>query len=160
MDFTKAIEQSQKMPELPADMERDLPDFLKQDPVTVARRAQGEDGTFPGAAKYDAHYFCERLIMGQIVEAYEKGNPIFRDVDNSDRLKEIMGMSLDGKAVILKRQETILKDGTVIIWIEWAEHKKTAAPATPRILTEEELRTPSAAATAPDEEDNDGEEEY
>lgn len=143
MDFNKAIQQSQKLPELPEDMERDLPDFLKQEPVSVARRAHGEAGTFPGATKYDATYNCDRLMIGQVVEAYEKGNPIFRDVDDSDRLREIMDSSLQGKAVILKKQENILKDGTVVVWIEWAEHKQAAPPADREYLTETELRTPS-----------------
>lgn len=143
------------MPSLPEEMENDLPDFLKQDAVTVARRAHGEDGTFPGATKYEATYNCERLLIGQVIEAYDRGNPIFRDVDDSDRLKEIMDMSLAGEAVILKKAENILKDGTVVVWVEWAEPTKPTPPEERGYLTEKELRTPSADATVFEDEDDD-----
>lgn len=155
VDFSKTIENSQRLPELPDDMEADVPSFLKQDPVTIARRARGEEGTFPGATKYPATYHCERLMIGQVVEAYERGNPVFKDIDESDRLKEIMDLSLQGRALVMKKVENILKDGTVVVWVEWAEHKPERDKKDRNFLTETELRTPSTAGTDFDDDDED-----
>lgn len=155
MEFSKAIEKAQKLPNLPEEMESDLPDFLKQDPVTIAQRAHGEGGTFPGATKYDASYHCERLMIGQVVESYDKGSPLFRDVDDGERLKEIMDLSLSGKAVILKKAENILKDGTVVVWVEWAVPAKENHDNR-GFLTEAELRSPTSKRGAAAAEDSDG----
>lgn len=153
MDFSKAIENSQKLPQRHDDAERDIPDFLNTDPVTLAARARGiDDSAFPGVTVYDAQFFSRRFIMGQVVDMYDKGNPIMRDVDESKDLKEIMDRSLRGEAIVTLKKENILRDGTVVVWIEWAEKRSRPKKEDREYLTEAELRTPSPATEEPSDE--------
>lgn len=124
-DFAKAIENAQRLPELPSEVEENVIDpFKGEDPLKLVSRVLTNDaGQIPNAVEYEYTYRCARLLIGQIMTGSENGMPSFDDVDDSDRLTEIMNKSLQAKAIIFKKETTFLKDGTVVIWLEWGEPK-------------------------------------
>lgn len=144
-DFVKTLISSQTPVQLPSEVLEQFPDFLSgvtpQNPL-LSQVPQDDDKRIPGAKEYGFTFHSERLVIGKVSEGYDQGKEIFTDVDDSAKLKEIMDMHLQGKALIHNKKETFLKDGTVVIWIEWLETKKEI-PATARnFLSEEELLSP------------------
>jgi hypothetical protein len=143
-DFMKALEEAQKLPDL-TDNESPIPDLLKGADFDKAVRtvAPGTPGKVTGAAEFSFTYKCARLQIGKELVGFVDGQAQFDDIDESERLKEIMDMSLSGEAIISKKTETFLKDGTVIIWLEWLEPKAPAAKKDREFLTIPELLSPN-----------------
>lgn len=156
-DFIKALQTAQTLPELPSN-EPSIPDPFKGSDVEALVRAitPGTPGKVAGATEYAFEYKCARLTIGKEISGFVDGQASFDDVDESQRLKEIMDMSLSGETIISKKTETFLKDGTVVVWIEWLE-PKTAVPKKDRqYLTASELLTPEVEpAERPDSESAD-----
>lgn len=154
-DFAKAIENAQKLPELPEDDDGGIPNpFKGEDPLKlVSRILTHNPDQIPQGVEYDYQYNCARLLIGQILSGSENGMPTFDDVDDSERLTEIMNKSLQAKAVIFKKETTFLKDGTVVIWLEWGEPKPTKQAK--NVLSLQELMSPEPPDKAGDSEDTD-----
>lgn len=145
MDFVKAVEEASRLPEDITDPE--LPDIfggMDSSRDLYSRNSHSEDGTIPGTTKYDFSYSSARLTIGKETTGFENGCPLYTDIDESSELKFIMDNALAGKYVLLKKEETFLKDGTIVVWIEWAERKPKALLTSKGepILTEKELRSP------------------
>ena len=156
-DFSKAVEGAQRMPQAIEELEGKLPDlFGSKAAQDIASRVEGDmEGKIPGAAQYDFDYNCKRFMMGQHVVAFERGNPIYEDIDESEELQKIMDMNLKAEAIIFKKMETFLKDGTVIIWIEYGI-PKTAAKKKTGVLSIAELLSPKPSESEFDEDDSEG----
>lgn len=125
-DFSKAIETAQKLPEVPEELEGALPDVFKSNtgaPAMSARVVETDGTQIPNGAQHSYEYHCARLIIGQVQDGFDHGGPTFVDQDDSAELNDIMDKSFQAKAIVLKKQESFLKDGTVVIWVEWAEPK-------------------------------------
>lgn len=123
-DFANAIENAQKMPEVPDELEGALPDPFKAPAAVPAmsERVGESDGTkIPHGAKHSYKYNCARLVIGQIQTGFDHGGPIFEPQDDSQELKDIMDKQFQAEAIVLKHETSFLKDGTVIVWLEWAE---------------------------------------
>lgn len=160
-DFMRALEEAQKLPDL-SDNESPIPDLLKGADLDRAVRtvAPGTPGKVSGANEFNFEYRCARLQIGKELVGFENGQAQFSDIDESDRLKEIMDMSLAGEAIISKKTETFLKDGTVIIWLEWMEPKKAVAKKDREFLTTPELLSPVRLTDIDTDSDNDTDTDY
>ena len=158
-DFIKALQHSQTLPDL-AGNEPSIPDLFKgTDFENLARSvAPGTPGKIPNATEFAFEYQSARLTIGKEMTGMDNGMPLYDDVDESERLKEVMDRSLSGEVVIVKKTETFLKDGTVIIWLEWMQPKDTGAKKANPFLTTSELLTPSPDPDQKSSEDQD--EEY
>lgn len=157
MTFVKSIEDAQKMPELPEELASQIPDLLSGAVTSgLGTRVVTDVKTnqIKGIPEYAFEYNCARLIIGPIETGYSQGHAVNEDVDDSDRLKEIMDMNLQAEAIIFTKETTFLKSGAVIIWIEWGT-PKTSSKTTRDFLTEQELRSPKS----PKSEDDDGDSE-
>jgi hypothetical protein len=157
-DFTKALEEAQKLPELPDELENNLPDILKGNselPNVVTRVESSTQGEIPGSTKWDFDYNCARLIIGQQLTGLVNNQPIYEDHDDSDRLKEIMDLHLAAKAIIFKKEETFLKDGTVIVWLEWGLPKPPMPKEERDFLTQAELMSPELSDKKSDNSEDD-----
>jgi len=144
-DFLRTLVSSQELPELPEDVAARFPDLLAGDEGQqrlVNRILPGTPGQIEGAKEYSFTFHSERLIIGKISEGYDQGREVFTEVDNSEKLKEIMDMHLQGQALIHNKKETFLKDGTVVIWLEWLAAKKETPKTERGFLTTEELLSP------------------
>jgi len=153
-DFAKALRSAQEMPELPEELARLVPDLLAGDAgqqALIRRIGANEAGKVPGGKEYGFEFQCARLTIGYRVVDYQNGFPVTEEYDESDRLKEIMDKSLRGEAVIHKRETSFLKDGTVIVWLEWMELKTPTPKENRDYLTMGELLDP--APSKPSEED-------
>lgn len=157
MDFAKAIEDSQRLPEIPEGGTDSLPDpFKGMDPLTLISRVMtAEQGQVPNGVQYDYKYHCTRLLIGQILRGYENGMPIYEDIDEGQELRDIMNKSLQAKAIIYKKDVSFLKDGSVAIWIEWAEPDLAPKVKKPDVLSLTELMSPETpdAEASKDSED-------
>lgn len=153
MDFAKAIEDAQRLPEAPEGGTDSLPDpFRGEDPVTlVSRVMNAESGQIPNGAAYDYKYHCTRLLIGQILRGYENGMPIHEDIDEGPELRAIMNKSLQAKAIIFKKETSFLKDGTVAIWLEWGEPDVAPKIKSPSTLSLMELMSPESSDAKPDD---------
>lgn len=142
-DFIKALQNSQTLPELPGN-EPAVPDPFKGINVEtlVKSVASGAEGKIPGASEYAFEYRCARLSIGKEMTGFVDGQATFDEIDESDRLKEIMDKSLAGESVITKKTETFLKDGTIVVWLEWLEPKKPQPKKDRDYLTTSELHSP------------------
>ena len=144
-DFIKAIEAAQSLPDI-GDQEQGIPDIFSGFDSTASqlfsKGTSGDEGVIPGALKTNFEYHCARLTVGKELECLENGMPVYKDVDESDALKEIMDNVLAGKFLLLKKQETFLKDGTVVIWVEWSVTKSEPSKEERGFLTTEELLSP------------------
>lgn len=149
-DFVKALQFSQQMPDL-ADNGQTVPDLLKGGQVDPLIRtvSPGTPGKVPNATEYAFEYKCARLTIGKEQTGFVDGQALYDDVDESSRLKEIMDMSLAGEVVISKKTETFLKDGTIVVWVEWLEPKTLAAKENRPYLTTDELLTPETDEDEP-----------
>lgn len=154
-DFMQALEQAQKLPDL-SENESPIPDLLRGVDLEKAVRtiAPGTQGKVTGATEYSFEYRCARLQIGKELIGFENGQAQFSDIDESDRLKEIMDMSLSGEAVVTKKTETFLKDGTVIIWLEWLEPKTPVAKKDRGFMTTAELLAPEMPSDDTDKPDD------
>ena len=155
-DFIKALQFAQTLPDLTGS-EKSMPDLLKGTEFeTLAKTiAPGTAGKISNATEYSFEYQSARLTIGKEMTGMENGMPIFEEIDESPRLKDIMDRSLSGEVVIVKKTETFLKDGTVIIWLEWMQPKDGSKKDHP-FLTTNELLTPSPD---PDEKDPDSQDD-
>jgi len=155
-DFMQALEQAQKLPDL-SENESPIPDLLRGADLDKAVRtiAPGTNGKVTGATEYSFEYRCARLQIGKELSGFENGQATFEEINESDRLKEIMDMSLAGEAVISKKTETFLKDGTVVIWLEWLEPKTPVAKKDRGFMTTAELLAPEKLPDDTDESGND-----
>jgi hypothetical protein len=153
-DFIKALQQSQTLPDLPSN-EAAIPDPFKGSNVEALVKAvtAGTAGKIPGAAEYAFEYKCARLTIGKEMSGFIDGQATFDDIDESQRLKEIMDMSLSGETVITKKTETFLKDGTVVLWIEWLEPKAAPPKKDREYLTVSELLVPESKPADSEEDD-------
>ncbi len=147
LDFLKSIENAHKVPEN-AGTDSPIPDIFKNPEVQrlVSTTTSSDDGAIQGIAKYDFVFQSARLQIGKEQVDFIGGQPIYENRDDSGRLKTIMDLSLAGRAIINKKTETILKDGTVIVWLEWLEpkgfYRDQAKAKKEGILTTEELLSP------------------
>lgn len=142
-DFSKAIEAAQDLPEIPEDLEGVLPDPFKASESSdgLITRSTEEDGV-PNVAKYDYSYQCARFIVGQVQMGFSHGQAEYEDKDDSKELKDIMDQTYNAKAILIKKETTFLKDGTVVIWVEWAEPKKPEPKKGTDPLSYAELMSP------------------
>jgi len=147
-DFAKAIETAQRMPELPTEFADQVPDLLAGDPgqkgIGTRIVDNVKESEIQGLAKYDFDYHCARLMVGPIEAGYAQGQAVYEQVDDTDRLKEIMDMNLRAEAIVFKKETTFLKTGAVIIWLEWGTPKKPTPKEKRAYLTEAELRSPKS----------------
>jgi len=156
-DFIKALQYAQTLPDI-ASNEKAVPDLLRGSEFEslVKSVAPGTAGKVANATEYSFEYQSARLTIGKEMTAMDHGTAIFEDIDESDRLKDIMDRSLSGEVVVVKKTETFLKDGTVVIWLEWMQPKAGSKKDHP-FLTTNELLTPSPD---PDNKDPDSDEDF
>lgn len=155
MSFVKAIEDAQKIPELPEELADQIPDLLAggQHPAGLGTRVVDDvsPSQIRGMPKYDFEYNCARLTIGPVERGYVQGQAVFEDEDDSERLKEIMDMNLNAEAIIFKKQETFLKSGAVVVWVEWGTRVKPPPKEGRSYLTEDELRSPGPSEEKSDD---------
>jgi len=147
MSFADDIERAQKLPELPEELAKQIPDLLAGGPnAGIGTRVVDdvEPSQIKGVAKYDFDYNCARLMIGPIESGYAQGQAVYTEADDTDRLKEIMDMNLKAEAIVFKKETTFLKTGAVIIWIEWGTRKKVIPKENRDYMTEDELKSPES----------------
>lgn len=157
-DFSKALRAAQEMPELPEELARMIPDLLAGDAGQqnlLRRIGANEPGKVPGAKEFNFEFQCARLVIGYRIADYQNGFPITEEHDDSDKLKEIMDKSLKGEAVIHKRESTFLKDGSVVVWLEWMEMRAIPPKENRDYLTMSELLDPTPSKPSPRDEEED-----
>lgn len=142
-DFLKSIENAHRAPDTTRDDDSTIPNIFSHQATRqlVSKVVDNVDGQIPGITQYDFTFHCARLIMGKTQIDFQNGQAIYEEQDDGERLKEIMDNSLAGKSVINKKETTFLKDGTVVLWIEWLEKKEPEQTGVP-FLTKEELLSP------------------
>lgn len=144
-DFVKALGAVQARPAGLESVPFDpfAPDVAETPPIVTA--AEGAEA-FPGAAKWDMVYRCQRFYIGrELQEVLEGGAKVFSDRDESELYEEVMRRVVAGEAMVIQRSQTILGDGSVVIWLEWSERKERPPlpPPTEREhLTFDELLSP------------------
>lgn len=168
MDFAKLINTAMQRPDGAA-APGDLFDTASAVELPV-EDAVDDPRVIPGILKYPFEYRCRRFFMGKQLEAIDENTKIFNDVDESGDLREILEDCIQGRGVIFKKVDSVLSDGSVVVWLEWGvmparkpRPKATEAQAT---LSEEELMSPKRVtpksraedAEAGDVEDSDDEE--
>jgi hypothetical protein len=158
-DFMKAVEAAQQLPEAP-DSNSPIPDLLRGTNFeqTIRTIAPGTENKITGATEYNFNYQCARLQIGKELAGFVDGQAQFNDIDESNRLQEIMNKSLSGEAIISKKTETFLKDGTVVIWLEWLEPKEPPPKKDRGYLTTAELFAPELPSDEEDSETTPGDE--
>lgn len=161
-DFIKALQFAQTLPEV-AGNEKAVPDLLRGPEFEnlVKSVTPGTPGKVANATEYSFEYQSARLTIGKEMTGIENGMMVFEDVDESERLKDIMDRSLSGEVVIVKKTETFLKDGTVVIWLEWMQ-PKPGSKKDQTFLTTHDLLSPSLDPdeTDPDETTTDDDTDY
>jgi hypothetical protein len=149
--FTKALSDAQELPEPPEGASH-IPDLLAGNPGQnrpVRQIGTDETGKIAGAKEFNFEFFCARLTMGHAVIDHQNGHEVTEERDDSERLTVIMNKELRGEAVVVKRDNTFLKDGTVIVWIEWMEPKKAPSRIDRNYLTRDELLDPEPTKRSP-----------
>lgn len=91
---------------------------------------------------YKLEFRAQRFMVGKELVGFDEGGKIFDDRDDVEALAEVQNDILAGKAVQGKRLESILSDGTVVVWLEWYTYAGGDTERAPNTLTEEELRSP------------------
>jgi len=158
-EFIKALWDSQDMPELPESVAKQIPDLLAGESGQqrlVRKVGNDEAGKIPGAKDFNFEFQCARLIIGNVVVDRQNGHEVTAEQDDSDRLKEIMDRSMRGEALISKKETTFLKDGTVVVWVEWMEPTKTLSKEARGFMTIEELLDPEPSKSTPEDPGEDG----
>jgi hypothetical protein len=143
------------MPKALEDLEDKLPDIFntKATKDLVTRIEGNTPGKIPGAAKYDFNYHCKRFMIGQRVTGFDHGAPMYEDIDDSADLQEVMDKNLKGEAIIFKKMETFLKDGTVMVWVEYGVPKEMVAKKD-GVLSLVELLSPKTSESELGEDDS------
>lgn len=142
MDFAKLLNTAMQRPD-GATAPGDLFDTANAVELPVEDIAD-DPRVIPGIVKYPFEYRCRRFFMGKQLEAIDENTKIFNDVDESGELREILEDCIQGRGVIFKKVDSVLSDGSVVVWLEWGvmparKPKPTGDQAT---LTEEELMSP------------------
>lgn len=143
MDFTKAIREAQAVP--PGAETAPLDPFAPAAPKEAVARPATSSAAIPGTQAYALTFYSKRFYVGrELVEIDESGAKVFGDRDESAAYEAVMNQILTGEAVIVNRSQTIIGDGSVVIWLEWGVKK--SAKKVPRSerkhYTLEELVSP------------------
>ncbi len=156
-DFIKALWESQDLPDLPESVAKQIPDLLAGEAGQqrlVRKAGLDEANKIPGAKTFEFEFQCARLMIGNQIIDTQNGKDITEEIDDGGRLKEIMDKSLRGESIINKRETTFLKDGTVVVWIEWMEPKKAPPRSDREYMTMDELLDPEPSKKPSDIEDS------
>ena len=155
MDFLKSIENAHKVPDVTREGVGGIPDGFASffsGPQAIERVEDGATDAVAGATRYNFKFRCARLVIGKEQVDFSNGEAIYESHDDSERLSEIMNASLEGRVVINKKLESFLKDGTMVIWVEWLEPldlgpKKTDALTLEQLLSPDPLSDESQELT-------------
>ena len=135
-DFLKALEDAQKEPDVEPSR-HEIPDIFSgvnaQIDALYSKVTESAEG-IPGVLSSNFTYNCARLTIGRVFKGFENGVAMYEDEDDSPELTRIMNMILAGKCLQLKKETTFLKDGAVVIWIEYAVQAEKL-PAPPGVLS-------------------------
>lgn len=146
-DFSKVVKAAQAAP--PEAANGPFDPFATPTPVDeLARPAEGPQA-IPGMPEYALEFHSKRFYMGrELTEIDATGAKVFGDRDESADYITVMRMVMSGQALVINRHETIIGDGSVVIWLEWGV-KKRLKPKKKKYLTVDELRstTPTDAPT-------------
>lgn len=144
MDFAKLLNTAMQRPD-GATAPGDLFDTANAVELPVEDIAD-DPRVIPGIVKYPFEYRCRRFFMGKQLEAIDENTKIFNDVDESGELREILEDCIQGRGVIFKKVDSVLSDGSVVVWLEWgvmpARKPKSKPTGDQATLTEEELMSP------------------
>jgi len=143
--FAAAVEESQAVPDAPEVPGLSTPDLLSGAMGQLGSVNTGEEEdkeSIPGMTNYDMNYHSARLTIGQKMTGFVDGHAEFEDLDESDDLEDIMNKTLNGKAMLFKKDHSFLKDGTIIVWLEWGEYSNSPKKENREYLTTEELTSP------------------
>lgn len=144
MDFAKLLNTAMQRPD-GATAPGDLFDTANAVELPVEDIAD-DPRVIPGIVKYPFEYRCRRFFMGKQLEAIDENIKIFNDVDESGELREILEDCIQGRGVIFKKVDSVLSDGSVVVWLEWgvmpARKTKPKPAGDQATLTEEELMSP------------------
>jgi len=122
MDFTKAIREAQANP--PGTETLPLDPFAPVSPKEAIARPATGPAAIPGAQAYALTFYSKRFYVGrELTEIDGTGAKVFGDRDESAAYEEVMNLILNGEAVVMNRTQTIIGDGSVVIWLEWAVKK-------------------------------------
>lgn len=95
---------------------------------------------FARAPRYRFTYHSQRFVMGTETDFDESGNKVKIERDDNVDLNRVYQLQADGEAIIMKRLDQILADGTVVIWLEWTtplpKEKEEPRPAHARTVGE------------------------
>lgn len=143
-DFLKALENAQARPPGLDGVSFD-PFSAQPDVPPLVAPAEGP-AAFPEATKWDMVYNCQRFYIGRELQAVlEGGAKDFAERDESGEYRKVMQRVVSGEAIIIQRTQSVLVDGSVVLWLEWAE-RQAKAPQPPREtrehLTMDELLSP------------------
>lgn len=147
--FSKAIEDAQKVPAgapgaTPADPFDLFATSVKPEIPDTLVDTSPAPGTIPGSPRIQLDYYARRFFIGRELVAIDENQKIYEPVDETPELKEVMDLCLQGKAMILKRLESIGQSGSVCIWMEWGVYKTPTAttPAERGYMMLSELKSP------------------
>ena len=147
-DFNKALENAQQLPSTDESSNPTIPDPFASgdmDRAIAAMTTGEEEGEVPGIVKTSMEFHCARLQIGASERGFEHGQMQMEEADDSERLKEIMDQSLTGKAVIMNKQQTFLRTGGIVIWLEWMTYVEPPAKEERDYMTESELLSPESS---------------
>jgi len=157
-DFIKALWDAQELPDIPESVAKHIPDLLagaSGQQRLVRKVGIDEAGKIPGAKDFNFEFQCARLVIGNEVVDRQNGKEITAERDDTARLKEIMDKTMRGEAIISKRETTILKDGTVVAWVEWMEPTKALSKTERGFMTIDELLDPEPSKSKSEDSDED-----
>lgn len=163
MDFSKAIADAQGTP--PGTERKGFDPFASTSPTEHPLVTESASpAAFPGVPEYDMEYHSQRFFIGRELREIDKGTKIYDDRDETEQYVAIMNQYAKGLVVITQRSQTILGDGSVVIWLEWTSRRvRPVKPRTPDSpLTEAELKSParvtprSVAADGDEKDEDDG----
>lgn len=147
MDFAKIFSDAQKVPEgseAPSSLDLFAPPSATA-PTVVVRELddEGEDrDVIPNLPRYELDYRCQRFFMGKEIEAIDQNQKVFRDVDDSEELRQVLEAAIHGKAVIFTRRDSVLQDGSIVVWLEWGVKAKKTKKAKEGVLSTAQLLSP------------------
>lgn len=144
MDFAKIISSAQLKPDGAPPEGLDLfspPSSPEEQPPLVTDVPS--PGRVPGVPGYALDYQCQRFFIGKEMVAIDQNTKVFEDRDESAELKSVMDRCIKGGGVIFNRKESILQDGSIVVWMEWGEPTSKKVPKEDRdYLTTAELKSP------------------
>ena len=130
MDFTKQFNAATLLPEISQLPEGDVFAASKAAVTPPFITVNDDPAVIPGVVGYKLDYRCRRFFMGKELEAIDQNTKIFTDRDESAELRDTLDLCLKGRAIIQKRLDTILPDGSIVVWLEWAIPVARTAPDT------------------------------